>query len=123
MCFISRSVIKCISQPICRNNQAPNAVPGPSSKPMTLFDFFFRKPKGSPAPANQPISALDNSEEAPQVTVLKTLVIVYDPVVDSRTGAKLSEFMHWNRVEDLAKGFMTEILQTGGGWARYQIIH
>ena len=30
--------------------------------------------------------------------------------------------MHWNRVEDLAKGFMTDILQTSGGLARYQII-
>jgi hypothetical protein len=89
---------------------------------MTLFDFFFRKPKVSTPPASQPISALDNSDEAPQVTVLKTLVIVYDPVVDPRTGAKLSEFMHWNRVEDLAKGFMTDILQTSGGLARYQII-
>ena len=30
--------------------------------------------------------------------------------------------MRWNRVEDLAKGFMTDILQTSGGLARYQII-
>jgi len=30
--------------------------------------------------------------------------------------------MHWNRVEDLATGFMTDILQTSGGLARYQII-
>jgi hypothetical protein len=43
-------------------------------------------------------------------------------VVEPGTGTKLSEFMHWNRVEDLAKGFMTDILQTSGGLARYQII-
>jgi hypothetical protein len=72
--------------------------------------------------ASQPINALDNSEEPPEVTILKTLVIVYDPVVDPKNGKKLSEFMHWNRVEDLAKGFMTDILQTSGGLARYQII-
>jgi len=30
--------------------------------------------------------------------------------------------MHWNRVEDLARGFMTDILQTSGGLARYQIV-
>src|SRR5690349_13213794 len=89
---------------------------------MSILDFFFRKPKAPTPPASQTVSALDNSDETPQVTVLKTLVIVYDPVVDSRTGAKLSEFMHWNRVEDLAKGFMTDILQTSGGLARYQII-
>jgi len=64
--------------------------------------------------------ALDSSEEPPQVTVLKTLVIVYDPIVEP--GKKLSQFMHWNNVEDLAKGFMTDVLQTSGGLARYQII-
>lgn len=53
---------------------------------------------------------------------LKTLVIVYDPVVDPTRGKRLSEFMRWNRVEDLAKGFMTDILQVSGGLARYQIV-
>ena len=89
---------------------------------MTIFDSFFRKRKTSVPAASQPINALDNSEEPPEVTILKTLVIVYDPVVDPKSGKKLSEFMHWNRVEDLAKGFMTDILQTSGGLARYQII-
>ncbi len=89
---------------------------------MTIFDSFFRRRKVSPPPSSQPINALDNSKEPPQVMVLKTLVIVYDPVVEPKTGQKLSEFMHWNRVEDLAKGFMTDILQTSGGLARYQII-
>lgn len=30
--------------------------------------------------------------------------------------------MHWNKVEDLAKGFMTDILQASQGLARYQIV-
>ena len=89
---------------------------------MTIFNSFFRKRKASAPVASQPINALDNSEEPPEVTILKTLVIVYDPVVEPKSGKKLSEFMHWNRVEDLAKGFMTDILQTSGGLARYQII-
>jgi len=49
-------------------------------------------------------------------------VIVYDPVVDPKRGQKLSEFMHWNRVEELATDFMSDILQISGGLARYQII-
>lgn len=61
-------------------------------------------------------------DETLRVTALKTLVIVYDPVVDPKRGKKLSESMHWNRVEDLAKGFMTDILEVSGGVARYQII-
>lgn len=63
----------------------------------------------------------DPSDFPPQVTTLKTLVIVYDPIVESRTGKKLSEFMRWNKVEDLAKGFMSDILETSGGLARYHI--
>lgn len=88
---------------------------------MTLFNSFFRRQKNSP-PSGQPAAASGASAEPPEVTSLRTLVIVYDPVVDPRTGRKLSEFMRWNRVEDLAKGFMTDILQTSGGLARYQIV-
>jgi hypothetical protein len=71
---------------------------------------------------SQPDPIPDSPDEPPQLTILKTLVIVYDPVVDKRSGKKLSEYMHWNRVEDLAKGFMTDILQTSQGLVRYQIV-
>jgi hypothetical protein len=85
---------------------------------MKLFPFFGRK--SSPPPKPEAVS--DSPDEAPQLTVLKTLVIVYDPTVDTRTGTKLSEFMHWNRVEDLAKGYMSDVLQVSGGLVRYQIV-
>jgi len=89
---------------------------------MMIFNSFFRRRKLSPPPSSQPTIAPDNPDEPPQVTILKTLVIVYDPVVDPVRGTKLSQYMRWNRVEDLATGFMTDILQTSGGLARYQII-
>src|SRR5688572_20043559 len=88
---------------------------------MSIFDFLFRRRKTFQS-ASQPASALQGSDAQPLVTSLKTLVIVYDPVVDAMSGKKLSEYMHWNRVEDLAKGFMTDILQTSAGLARYQIV-
>lgn len=88
---------------------------------MSIFDSLFRKQKTSSA-SSQPASAFEHSGDPPQVTSLKTLVIVYDPVVDARSGKKLSEYMRWNRIEDLAKGFMTDILQMSGGLARYQIV-
>ncbi len=56
------------------------------------------------------------------MTALKTLVIVYDPIVDQARGRPLSQFMNWNRVEDLATGFMNDILEVSGGLARYQIV-
>jgi hypothetical protein len=89
---------------------------------MSFFNSLFRRRKTSPSLPNQPIVVLDESDEPPQVTILKTLVIVYDPVVDHARGKKLSEFMRWNRVEDLATGFMSDIVQVSGGLARYQII-
>src|SRR6266496_5383099 len=70
----------------------------------------------------QPAIVPDDPTESAQVTILKTLVIVYDPVLDQTSGKKLSQYMNWNNVEDLAKGFMSDILQASGGVARYQII-
>lgn len=89
---------------------------------MSIFDSLFRKQKTSTRASSQAIAASLNADAPPQVTSLRTLVIVYDPVVDARSGKKLSEYMRWNRVENLAKGFMTDILQTSGGLARYQIV-
>jgi len=88
---------------------------------MSIFDSFFGRRKTSPA-ASRPVYTPQNADAPPLVTSLKTLVIVYDPIVDTRSGKKLSEYMRWNRVEDLARGFMTDILQTSGGLARYQIV-
>lgn len=85
---------------------------------MSLFSLFRRKPP----PPSQGTAVSDSSDEPPQQTILKTLVIVYDPAVDKDSGKKLSEFMHWNKVEDLAMGFMSDILQVSGGLVRYQII-
>ncbi len=87
---------------------------------MTFFNSIFRRRKAT-LPPPQPITVHDTVNEPPQVTILKTLVIVYDPIVDPTRGKKLSQYMNWNRVEDLATGFMTDILEVSGGLARYQI--
>jgi hypothetical protein len=81
--------------------------------------FLFRR---KAPPPTQPTIVPDSQTEPPLVTVLKTLVIVYDPVIDTISGKKLSEYMKWNRVEELSKGFMSDILQVSGGLVRYQII-
>ena len=89
---------------------------------MKFLDSLFRNQKTSPSASTQPEVVSDDPGEVPEPISLKTLVIVYDPVVDPSSGKRLSQYMHWNRVEDLAKGFMTDILQTSGGLARYQIV-
>jgi hypothetical protein len=83
-----------------------------------MNSLFRRKPPPPPQPGIAP----DSPNEPPQLTILKTLVIVYDPVVEASTGKKLSEYMHWNKVEDLAKGYMSDILQVSGSLVRHQII-
>jgi len=97
----------------------------PSTKKNAIYSFldfiitlFGRKnPPASPppvVPVNDPI-------EPAQVSLSKTLVIVYDPIMDE-SGKKLSEHQGWKRTEDLATGFMADILQTSYGMARYQVV-
>jgi hypothetical protein len=85
---------------------------------MKLSSLFKRHSPPPPKPIIDP----NNLLEPPLRTVLKTLVIVYDPVVDSASGKKLSDFMKWNKVEELARGFMSDILLVSNGLVRYQII-
>jgi hypothetical protein len=63
----------------------------------------------------------DSEDEPPEQTVLRTLVIVYEPTMDKNTGAKLSQYMRWNSVEELSRGYMSDVLQTSNGLVRYQI--
>lgn len=79
---------------------------------------LFRRNTVSAPPTIVP----DSPDEPARTTILKTLVIVYDPIVEKSTGKKLSEFMRWNNVEELAKGFMSDILRVSGGMVRYHII-
>lgn len=85
---------------------------------LSSFKYFKRQPPPPPKPAIDS----DNSIEPPLITILKTLVIVYDPVVDQASGKKLLEYMKWNKIEDLATGFMSDILFASGELVRYQII-
>ena len=90
---------------------------------MDFFkSLFSSKQKAAPPLISQPALVNDSTDEPPQVTVLKTLVIVYDPVVETSAGTKLSQYMHWNSVEELAKGYMSDLLQVSGGLVRHQIV-
>ena len=88
---------------------------------MKLLDLLFRRRKASPASASGPSAASEAGGEPPQVTSLRTLLIVYDPTMDPRSGARLSQYMNWNSVEELNAGFIGDILEVSGGLARYRI--
>lgn len=84
---------------------------------MNLFSFFRRKTPPPPSSTTVPAS----SEDSPQPITLKTLLIVYDPTVDKASGKKLSEYMRWNKVDDLVRGYISDIQQVSGGLVRHQI--
>ncbi len=86
-----------------------------------IASFFRRDETPTPAPP-QPSIPPDNPDEPANVTISKILVIVYDPVMDQATGQKLSEQLGWGRVEDLATGFMSDILQNSYNMVHYQVI-
>lgn len=84
-----------------------------------LKRLFGRMPPPPPPP---PTVDPDDPTIPPLKTTLKTLVIVYDPVVDAASGQKLSELMRWNKVDDLTEGFISDILLASGGLVRYEIV-
>jgi len=92
----------------------------------SLLDFilslFGRKQPTSPQQPQVPDEPADDPNEPAQVTVSKVLVIVYDPVINQDTDKKLSEQMGWRRADELATGFMADILQTSHSMARYQVV-
>lgn len=85
---------------------------------MKLFSLFRQKtpPPSSPTPA--PVS----SDSSLQPITLRTLLIVFNPTVEPTTGKKLLEFMHWNKVEDLTAGYISDIQQASGGLVQHQIV-
>lgn len=89
---------------------------------MPRVNSYFASLRGQKATSlPNPKAVSDSPDEPPQVTILKTLVIVYEPTMDA-SGVKLSRYMHWNKVEDLAKEYMADILQVSNGLVRHQIV-
>jgi len=79
-------------------------------------------PPAPPPPAPQPPTPPDNTTEPAQMVTSNVLVLVYDPVVDSTTGKKLSQHMGWSRAEDLITGYLADLTDKSKGLARYKIL-
>ena len=93
---------------------------------IDFFRSFFGAKPQPPAPpsppAPQPTTPPDNTTEPAQIVTSKVLVIVYDPVVDSATGKKLSQHLGWSRADDLITRYIADITDMSKGLARYQIV-
>ena len=93
---------------------------------QSLLDFLaslfgWEKPV-PPAQPSVPASPPDDPNEAATVTASRVLLIVYDPVVDTASGKKLSEKLNWNRTDELVSEFVSDIIQYSHGMARYDLI-
>ena len=82
--------------------------------------LFGAKPKPpapppAPPPTPRPTVPPDSATEPAQIVTSKVLVIVYDPVVDSATGKRLSEHLRWSRAEDLITKYVDDITDTSRG--------
>ena len=84
-----------------------------------LFAPFRRQKTSVPV---QPLVVTDVDTDLPQVMTVRTLVIVYEPTMDVRTGTKLTRYMSWNPVEDLARGYISDVLEASAGLVRHQIV-
>jgi len=74
---------------------------------------------GAPA---QPAVPPDNTTDPAVMVTSRVLLVIYDPVMEAASGAKLSQKMKWNRPDDLVNAFIQDIHETSGGLARYQIV-
>jgi hypothetical protein len=85
--------------------------------------LFGAKPlPPAPPPAPLPTVPPDNTTEPAQIVTSKVLVIVYDPIVDSATGKRLSQHLGWSRADDLITSYVADITDKSKGLARYQIV-
>ncbi|MBI5823857.1 MAG: hypothetical protein HZB18_07520 [Chloroflexi bacterium] len=83
---------------------------------LSVFFNLFKSPAaGSKFPADSPT-------EPAQITQIKALLIVYDPVMDKASGTTLSQQQKWFNVSDLVTGFMADMLEVTAGLVRYQIV-
>lgn len=96
---------------------------------MSFLDFLNSLFGRKPSPPNPPTGGSasghanlpDNNNEPAQITSPKVLLLIYNPTMDAATGKKLSETMNWANPDDLANGFIGDILMVSNGLVRYQI--
>ncbi len=92
----------------------------------SILNFLLRllgasQPTPPPAAPPQPTLPPDNTTEPVRIVTSQVLLVVYDPIMDPAKGTKLSQLMQWNNVDDLANGFIQDILEASSGAAHFEI--
>jgi hypothetical protein len=103
-----------------------NASPG--NKKPSFWDFLislFGGPKpsgGIVTPAQPVLPPPDNTTEPVRIVTSRVLLVIYNPVMDPASGAKIIQTMNWNNPDDMSNTFIQDILEVSGGLARFQIV-
>ena len=85
-----------------------------------LFGWGTNTPDPSPDPVPAPV--VDDPTEPAEITTNRVLLIIYNPIMDSDTGEKLSQRTGWQDPDKLVVGFSAEITEDSYGMARYEIV-
>lgn len=83
--------------------------------------FGWGKITPDPTPDPVPVPVVDNLDEPAEITTNRVLSIIYNPVMDTDTGEKLSQRTGWYNPDDLVVGFSAEITENSYGMAHYEI--
>ncbi len=84
----------------------------------SLFGIKPQQPAGTTGPAGLPA---DNPNEPARIVNARVFLVIYNPIINSSAGAKLSEQPGWSDPDTLVNDFIGDVLQVSGGLARYQI--
>ena len=84
--------------------------------------FGFGRSTSGPLPDPEPDSNIDDLTEPAQITNNRVLLLIYDPVMNTNTGEKLSQRPGWRSPDELVVAFSAEIIETSYGMARYEIV-
>lgn len=85
-----------------------------------LFGIGTSTPATPSSP--QPDPVVDDPAEPAQITTNRVLLIIYNPIMDTDKGEKLSQRPGWYDPDELVLGFSTEIMETSYGMGRYEIV-
>ncbi|MGE5223582.1 MAG: hypothetical protein ACM3PY_14185 [Omnitrophica WOR_2 bacterium] len=80
-----------------------------------LMQLFGLRSKPTESPANL------QEEAGLQPIHMRSMLIVIDPVMDEARGTKLSQYMGWNHVDDLVKGYIADVAACSGGLVQYEV--
>ena len=81
-------------------------------------------PRTTSLSGHEPMPILDNTPEPIQPLTPRVLVVIFNPILDPRTGQRLlqvTETAQWSKVDDLLAGYIADVDECSGGLVKYRV--